>query len=367
MKKKRYKVGIIGCGRIASLLEKDYLRPHPCTHAGGYAAVPRYELKAACDIDKGRLECFGKAWGVKKLYTDYLKMLENEDLDVVSICTWTESHSEICISAANAGVKGILCEKPMALNLAQADEMLKACEKNKVKLVIAHNRRWYPIYQRVRGAIQKGLLGEVRTVVGNVLTGKPPGDWHADYNGSGGGPFLHDGTHLIDILRFLIGNIDWVFGHIERRSCDISVEDTAYAFLHFRNNAHATVEGGGLRNYFNFELDIQGSEGRILIGNACATFWKTEKSHRYVGFTELSEKPFPSVNNHKNSYIICAEELIECIEKNKESISSGYDGRAALEIIMAVYYSAMLNGEKIVLPFQIKESPLEIMLKEGLL
>jgi predicted dehydrogenase len=361
----KYKVGIIGCGRVASLLENDHLRPHPCTHAGAYAAIPKYKLWAACDIDKVRLKYFGEVWGVKKLYTDYAKMLENEDLDVVSICTWTESHAEICVKAANSGVKGILCEKPMALNLSQADQMIKACKQNNVKLVITHNRRWYPIYQRVKDAIREGLIGEVRTVVGNVLTDKPPGDWHADYKGVGGGPLLHDGTHLMDMLRFLVGEVDWVFGHIEKRSKDITVEDVACAFLHFKNDAHAIVEGGGLRKYFNFELDIQGSEGRILIGNACATFWRTEKSQRYVGFQELSQKPFPTVDNHKNPHIICAEELIECIEEDKESISNGYDGRAALELVMAIYNSARLNGQKVYLPLNMKESPLELMLKQG--
>lgn len=365
-RRRKYRVGIIGCGRVASLLEQDYLRGHPCTHAGGYDACPKTKIVAGCDIDEERLRLFKKEWGAKHIYTDYQDMLTKEDLDIVSICSWTDTHREMAIASAEAGVRGVICEKPMALNLADADEIIESCREHGTKLIINHERRWDANYQKVRELIGEGAIGELRTIVGNVLTGAPaPRDWHADYHQVGGGPMLHDGTHLVDMIRFFGGEPDWVFGHIERRTEGIYVEDIATAFIHLKSGAHASIEGGGIRNYFNFELDVQGSQGRILIGNGAMGMWVANKSPHYLGFMELEQKPFPRAKNGGNPWVLQVEDMICCLENGHESISSGYEGRAALELVMGVYESARLGGIKVPFPLNIRKSPLDFMLREG--
>lgn len=197
------------------------------------------------------------------------------------------------------------------------------------------------------------------------MTSRPlSSDWHSHYKHVGGGPLLHDGTHLMDMLSFLGGEVNWVFGHIERKTKDIYVEDTATAFLHFRSGAHAIIESGGDRNYFNFEIDIQGSKGRIIVGNGIMCMKMADVSPHHTGFMELAPYSFPMPDNNCNPHIDQIKELIECIEKDKESISSGYEGRKALELVMAVYESARLDGKKVELPLKIKYSPLERMFKE---
>jgi len=344
---KKYRVGIIGCGRIGSLLEDDPLRGKPCTHAGAVYQSPCTELITGCDIDQECLRSFGKRWKTNRLYTDYKEMLHKEELDIVCIAAWTHLHAEMAIAASEAGVKGIYCEKPIALTLEQADTMLEVCRQLGVKIVVGHERRWDSHFQKARELIQEGVLGDIHTVIGNALSEAP----HPHpVNIMGGGPLFHDGTHLTDLLRFFVGEVDWVIGHDERPHGEQYIEHTALGFLHFRNGAHGIIEGGGKREYFNFELDLQGSQGRLLIGNGVLQLSLAKPSQRYSGFVELTPRDFPHPEKSLNAFVEGLRDLIRCIEEDAESISSGHDGRSALEIILAIYKSASLGGQQVHLP-----------------
>ena len=222
---KKYRVGIIGCGRIGSLLEEDPLRGKPCTHAGAYNQHSDTDIVAACDIDRKRLKAFGKRWNVKTIYEDYRNMLEKENLDIVSIATWTHLHCQIVLDAAQSDVKGIYCEKPIALNLDEANLMLESCKRYNTKLVINHERRWDPYYIMIKELIEQGTIGELRTIVGNALSDRSP---KVSTDKFGGGPLFHDGTHLTDLLRFFAGEAEWVIGHEERAYGKEFIEDTAF-------------------------------------------------------------------------------------------------------------------------------------------
>ncbi len=333
-----WRAAIIGCGRVGSLLERDPLRGHPCTHAGLYAAHPRTSLVAGCDRHPGRRAAFARDWGIPaaRVYEDHRNLLDAERLDIVSIATWTDSHAEITAAAARAGVRVILCEKPMAIDLAQADRMIEICRDMGVVLAIHHERRWERSYRAVKRWIEEGRIGEVRTVVGNVLTGEPHPDWHAHPSIAGGGPSMHDGTHLFDLLRFLFGGVTEMRGETERRNPDLRVEDTGRAVLRLPGGAVAFVECGGRRKYFNFEVDIQGTTGRIRIGNALREHYGIGPSARYEGFTEFTARPFPEFEEAEYFPFII-DELIGACEEGRPSISSGEDGRAALELVLSLY------------------------------
>ena len=348
-----FKAGVIGCGRIASLLEQDPLREHPCTHAGAYRAVDGVELVAACDLDPERLDNFTAQWGVRRTYLDYAELLAQPDIEVVSVCTWHDSHAEIVLAAAKQPqIKAIICEKPISVNLALARKMVAAAAAHDVKLVVNHERRWQGNYLKVKELLDEGIIGPVRTVIGNVLTGAPTAEtWQADFDLCGGGPMLHDGTHLVDIMRYLFGDALWVHGWIESADPGLMVEDTAYGVIMFSSGVKAFLEGGGRRNYFNFELDIQGRDGRILIGNGLLKLWLRDPSSRYSGFYDLVEQPFASFP-HQNSYVTMVEELINWQNGGAAGSSRGEDGLAALEIIMALYVSAFSNGKTVSLPLK---------------
>ena len=171
-----YTAAIIGTGRIGFLLEHDPLRIKPCTHAGGILKNKKLKITCACDIDKKRLALFGKKYNVKHLYTDYKHLFKNEKIDIAVISTWTDSHKEITIEAAKRGAKIIVCEKPMAFASKDCKAMLNACKahkarkKYKTKLIINHERRYDPLYRKVKELIDKNRIGKIQTVTANVLT-----------------------------------------------------------------------------------------------------------------------------------------------------------------------------------------------------
>ncbi len=341
---KPLKAGLIGCGRIGSLLENDPLRGKPCTHAGAFNALPSVRLTAGCDIDPGRLRRFGAQWGVSRLYTDYREMLEAENLDLVSIAAWTHLHCEMALACARAGVRGVLCEKPIALNLNEARRMVQTFRKRGIPLVINHERRWDPYYRLAKRLIDRGRIGEVRTLIGNALSG-PPGK--APVSRYGGGPLFHDGTHLTDLLLFFGGPVAWVSGQERRPGGRRYVEETACALLQFQNGAVGFIEGGGARRYFNFELDIQGSEGRLLIGNGGQALFLTRRSRRFTGFQELEPVPFPRPKRYESPFTGAVRDLVRCVRRGVPSESSGEDGLRALQLILAVYQSAQNGGRRV--------------------
>ncbi|PIQ97734.1 MAG: hypothetical protein COV67_02510 [Nitrospinae bacterium CG11_big_fil_rev_8_21_14_0_20_56_8] len=344
---RKFKVGIIGCGRIGSLLEEDPLRGKPCTHAGGFSALKNVEIAAGCDIDPNRLQRFGRRWGTGRLYTDYRKMLGNETLDIVCIATWTHLHAPMVIDAARAGVKGIFCEKPIAVDISEAKKMVRACRRHGVPLLINHERRWDPYYVKARELIQKGKIGELRTIIGNTLSWKPGKFSKARY---GGGPLFHDGTHLTDLLLYFGGAVDWVSGYELRSNGKKCIEETACAMLGFKNGVMGFIEGGGARKYFNFELDIQGSEGRILIGNGGRELFLTRTSKRFTGFHELERANFPLPRKLESPFAGGARDMVRCIQSGQETRSSGQDGLEALKVIMTVYRSAQCQGKRLRIP-----------------
>lgn len=336
---KKYIIGIIGCGRIASSLEDDPLRGKPASHAGAYDIHPKTKIIAGCDVNPETLQTFGKRWGVTSLYTDYRELLETKKPDIISVTTWTENHSEIVIYAAQSGnVKGIYCEKPIAINLTQAKKMMRACKKNNVVMVVGHERRWDGRYRTIRDMILSGELGTVRSITGYSLSGRPPQMSRKKF---GGGPMFHDGTHMVDLFRFFGGEVESVIGLADRPFGDKCIESTAVGMIRFKNGASGLIIGGGERDYFHFEIDIHTDKARIILGNHTAELYVTEKSKRYTDFTELIKKPFPSVNGQNiNPFVGGVADLIREMETGEPSISSGKDGYKALEIITALYKSA---------------------------
>mgnify|MGYP006179026695 CR=1 FL=1 len=230
---KIFKTGIIGCGRIGSQLEEDPLRGKPCTHTGGFSALPNIKIVAGCDIDRNRLKKFGQKWKVKKLYTDYHDMLRDNALDILCIATWTNQHATMALDGVRAGVKGIFCEKPIDVDIKLARKLVRTCKQKNISLLINHERRWDAYYQKAHKLIQAGKIGEIRTIIGNALSWKPGTLPVSQY---GGGPLFHDGTHLIDLLLYFGGPIKWVSGHETRSKGKRYIEETACAMIGFQNN-----------------------------------------------------------------------------------------------------------------------------------
>jgi len=355
---KPYKVGIIGCGSIAN------------AHAKAYKSLGM-EISAAADISQEQLNLFQKNYNVRNLYTDYRLMLEKEDLDIVSICTWPPLHAEMTVNSAESGVKGILCEKPMAVNLAEADAMIEACDKASVKLAVGHMRRFSEAYAEARKVILSGAIGEVYFIHGVSV-----------------GDLLSDGTHIIDMMRFFAGDVpaNWVIGQIDARSKRTRyghyVEDSSISYFEFENGVRAFLEislaygkqpGSSVQAGSSALLPqstmwwrkvakyttvyVHGSEGRIDVGE------RENPQLKYKGKGDADWK-VPALTYKIDPFAVQIKALVESVERNTEHPCSGRQGRATLEIIMAIHESARRRA-KIVLPLTIKEYPLAAMIEKG--
>ena len=352
-----------------------------------FVGVPRVEFMAVADDDADGLREAGARTGAGSPYGDYREMLERERLDFVAVCPrWPDARVEMVIAAAEAGVRGIFCEKPFARTLAEADAMLEACERAGTRVAVAH-RRANPYEQRAKAMVEEGAIGELQSL---RAMGK------CDHR-SGAQDLMVLGTHMMDSMRFVAGSeVVWASGRVTQDGRDVTVEDiregdeeigliagnAVSAEYAFENGVTASFEShpvvmppGGSGSLFGFEA--YGSKGIISVRNSPSgnmfvyphsrwvpglddewrpiviEEWEREQRRRGVSSTTLSNK-------------IIVNELIQAVEEDRDVVvsSSGKDGRAAIEMIMAVHESHRL-GERVYFPMENRENPYEVWKREG--
>lgn len=337
-----YRAAIIGCGRVAWMLEDDPLEIKPCTHMGAYeelaARTRRVEVVSAADTDAGRLRAFGERYGVEAVYEDYREMLDTVRPDIVSVCAWAPERRKMVLDSIASGVKGIWCEKAFATSLAEAREMTEACRSSGTTLIVSHLRRWSGEYARAKEIIETGGIGELKSIV-------------AHFSGS----MVHTGTHAFDILRWFAGDAEWVEGEVEEAVSgagevwEIDTDRGGRATIGFENGVYATVHGDS-RDYFFFEFDVIGTRGRIRIGNnRLLELYRRGESRNYEGVKELYREPFEGFER-KNIWTGALENLMDCMEGKGENGNSPIDGTAALELAIGVHASSRKGGARVALP-----------------
>ena len=339
-----YKAGIVGCGRIGSEFDDDPKRKYIATHAGAYSVVHRTDLVAVADINKEKLEKCGKKWNVRSLYQDYKEMLEKENLDILSICTWNSTHFDIIKRAVNHGVKAIFCEKPIADTLSNASQMVEICNKNNVILQIDHQRRFCKFHQEIKNFLSSGKLGETQQVSFHYTAG-----------------IANTGSHMFDLLRFFFGDVSWVIAFPSENKSSNENDPNFDGVIRFKNNVFCTIHACDVNNFLIFEMDVVGEKGRLIITHSGfdLDFYEVRDSDLFSGYKELySGEPPVDVNLPREFMINGVKHLVKCLENTKLSISSGEDGLRALELICAFHESAKEDGKKIYLP--LKESSVEM-------
>ena len=365
-----YRAGLVGCGRIGTLWETD--PPTPVTHAGALAVLPQTELVAGASRGRQHLEHFGKQWKIDpaSLYLDYQEMLAREQLDIVCIATHPGLHRPIVEAAVAAGAKGIFCEKPLALSLEDADAIVAACRAANCVLSVNHSRRWDPSHRKAKEMIDAGVIGEVVSLLGICQGVKPFPAWVADEEG----PLLHDAVHLFDLFRWFGGEAQNVLGTALRRRHPFAVEDDSHAIFEMVGANERGLSAVAMVNertrYFRFELQIQGTEGMIVLSNAGHQWWQgVDRTNRInepdsrIEWYALEAQPFPAVPATSTIGDAVAE-LVTCIETGATPSSPGEDGVASLEMVMGVYESQR-QGKPVNFPILERESSLYRMRAEG--
>lgn len=349
------KIGIIGVGGISEF------------HIGAYKKNPNAEVYAFCDIDEGRLNEMGRRHNIDRLYTDADEMLSSlPELDAVSVCTWNSAHAQCAISALNAG-KHVLCEKPMAMTAEEAKAMRQAAEKNGKLLMIGFVRRFGNDCNILKDFVDNNYFGDIYYAKATYLRRSGnPGGWFGDKSRSGGGPLIDLGVHVIDLVRFLMGNPRpvSVFGatfhklgnrsHIKgqagyfsvgKTSNDIcDVEDLATALIRFDNGAVLSVEA-------SFSLNIKKDEGKIeLFGTKAGAKIDPElelysEINNYMSDVTLAAPTALDFNGLFDNEI---NHFIDCIQSDVKCISPAADGVDIMAILDAIYESARTGHEVII-------------------
>jgi UDP-N-acetyl-2-amino-2-deoxyglucuronate dehydrogenase len=380
----RYRAGLIGCGRVSE------------EHGRALQRASGVELVALADVDEGRLRAAGAALGVDRLYRDCEEMLARERLDLLSICTQAPLHAPVTVRAAEAGVRGTLCEKPIALTLEEADVMIQACDRAGTRLSINHQTRMIPGTLAAEELIREGAIGELRVARMLDKGGRPAGN-----------SLMELVTHLFDFLRLYAGDPAWVSGHLtvgdtgERqrlarvsdirhsqaawpgdRDCGLVLGDRCSATYGFgpRDGWHsgvtATLESffqqprsSGSPAHWHPNLELIGTDGILFLGGTSdhVDLFLHRGPWAPPGSLERIEAPPIGSDSPAPFHTAMVEELVTAIEEGREHRSSGRDGRWALEMIMGVYESHRREGARVPFPLPDRGHPLQRWLEdEGL-
>jgi len=340
---KTVKIGLIGCGRISK------------NHLDAVTQIPEAEFVAACDIVEEKMQAIAENYGIKNLYPNYQEMLEKEKLDLVSICTPSGLHPQMGIEVANHKIN-VLTEKPMATNIEAADALIKACDKNNVKLFVVKQNRLNSTMQLLKRAIDKGRFGRIYLAESNVFWQRPQayydaekwrGTWEFD-----GGAFMNQASHYVDALYWLLGNVDSVMAYTATMARRIEAEDTGCAILHFRNGIIATINVTMLTYPKNFEgsITIIGEKGTVKIGGVAVNKiekWEFEDYDDDDRIAQDANYQPPNVYGFgHNPYY---RNVIDVLLGKDVPSTDGRDGRKSVEIIQAIYRSAK-TGKRVSLP-----------------
>lgn len=325
---KIYKAAVIGCGGVGAEEWNFPKEIRPETHAASLNDHPRVDLAALVDMDEMKLKRAGKYFKGVPLFNSAGEMFKKIKPDIVSVASNSGSHAALVKMAASHKTKAILCEKPIAESIKQAEEMIKICKKNESLLFINHQRRFDPLFWQWRKNVKKGMLGKI--IQANCYY----------YNG-----LFNSATHVVDLLRFFLGEADWVSGLLNRQTSWKKGDDNMEAMIKFKNGTMATLQtlpkNYGVSDYFFY-----GEKGYFAIKNLGyeVEYKKLAKNKYCKGFFQLSDN-IKKQGKPRSLMEQVANHIISCLDGREKPVSRGEDGLAALKILFAIKKSAKNQGK----------------------
>ena len=330
--------GIVGAGMIAGY------------HAEAMALTDGAELVAVCRSDGGKTAQAEERFGVR-CEPSYEALLARPDIDAIAICTPSGFHAAPAIAAARAG-KHVLVEKPMALNLADADTMIQVCREQAVWLAVALQRRTTPMFKAVREAIDRGELG--RLVLGTVSVPYQrtaayyeSADWRGTWAMDGGGALMNQGIHLVDLLVWFMGDHVDVRAHATTLVHQIEVEDCVTASITFTNGALGSIVATtAAAPGFPHRVEIYGDRGGVQIEGERVVRWEVvdgSNERRVVSAPAIDGAPEAAGAGSSPSGISVeghtqiVENFVDAIRSHREPMITGEDGRRSLALVRAIY------------------------------
>ncbi|MGH2370220.1 MAG: Gfo/Idh/MocA family protein [Chloroflexota bacterium] len=359
-----YRAGIVGLTGIAAGRGADPPDPvlgatHGGSHAAAYAQIPSTTVVGACDLVPALTEQFvqnwGSAWPEVKTYTDYRQMLAEQRLDLLSVVTSDHRHAQIVVDAAEAGVKGIYCEKPIATTLADADRMIAACRANGVVMSIDHTRRWRPLWHQVRALLRSGELGQLRRIVATLA-----------------GPramLFRNGTHLLDMVGFFAESTPaWAIAELDDEhhaygpayagdgGRDPASDPGGSAYVHFQNGVRAFVNASKSA-FAGWEFALFCERGRVRVDDVSGAAEVWQPGTQEVGGRRPVRWLLPEANTTIGSLRAGLEEIIRHVEARQRGteppaplVSPPEAGRQVLEILLGILQSSHAGSAKVTFP-----------------
>jgi predicted dehydrogenase len=345
------RVAIVGCGRISDL------------HILGYRDRDDARVVAVCDTNRRRARAKAQAWGVERVYTDYQQVLEDPEIDLVELLVPHDLHAPMTVAACRAG-KHVSVQKPMALNAAEADQMIAAAQAAGVVLRVYENFVFYPPHVRAKKMIEAGEIGEPQMIRIHVSTGKSKTAWKVPLSAwvwrfneerCGGGPLVFDhGYHLFSLAYYLMGPVERVAAWIDRSPvvptkyvdapAVIMVQFKAprrYGVMDFAHTPNLVMES--IYYADDDRVEVIGDKGVIFV-NRCTA--KTVDLPPLMLFRDGKTLAIP-VDRFEwhDSFIDCTRHLIGVLTRGGQPVLDGPTGKAVLQFTLAALISSRTGRE----------------------
>ncbi len=343
--------GIVGCGMIANF------------HALAVGDIRGARITACFDAFPAAAERFADANPGVTAYKSLDEMLADPSVDVVTICTPSGAHQDPAVAAANAR-KHVVVEKPLEVNLKRCDAIINACRKNRVKLTTIFPSRYHGVTQALKKAIDGGRFGKLTLADSYVKWWRTQeyydsGGWRGTWALDGGGAYMNQAIHSVDLIAYLMGNVKQVTALTDTLAHKrIEVEDTGVAALRFANGALGTIEATtSAYPGFSKKVEIHGTEGTAVIEEDRLVTWEFAKGKSSdaavirkfggedVGGTGASDPSAISYDGHTHQL----KDFIRSIQTGSKPLIDAREGRRSVEIILGIYQSSW-TGKAVSLP-----------------
>ena len=354
------KAVIVGCGKVGH------------THAIAYQELANSKLAAVCDISPERAEAYGKKYGVNG-YSDFEEMIELVKPDLISVCTPHPLHANLINKAAVHGVH-VLTEKPLASDLRDCDAAINTCDQNKVKLGVISQRRFYPPVKRMKQAILDGKIG--RPIIANMIvlgwrdeTYYQMDAWRGKWKAEGGGVLVNQTIHQLDLLLWLMGPIDELFGYWDNFNHPyIEVDDTAAAVMRFKSGAIGQIlVSNSQKPGLYGKIHIHGSNGASVgaqteggspfvagltteVDPPMNDMWTVPgEEEKLKIWQEEDRQRAAEIDTMTFYHRLQIEDFIQSILEDRQPSVPGVEARKAVELFTAIYLSQR-DGKPIKFP-----------------
>ena len=332
-----FKLGLVGAGAAAEL------------HANALTNVEDVSLTAVYNRSSEGAKEFASNWGIEP-FDNYEELLTVNGLDIIDICTATGTHSKFAVPAAKAE-KDIIVEKPLEITPEKCEEIIAAGEKNDVKIAVIFQNRFKDSVQKIRQALQQGRLGRLALGSANVNWYRSPEYYRNNWKGTkeldGGGALINQSIHTIDLLQWLMGDVDSITGRVKTMTHDIEGEDIGVATLEFSNGSLGTITGStAIYPGLDEELGVYGTKGSIELTGSRITTWEMSETkpgdEKVTAETEGEVKSGASnptdieSENHRRQL----QEIVDALRSDKTPPVSGKEAKKSIRVINAIYESS---------------------------